>query len=45
VVVTPIAQEYSGDAVRAVLPVPSAATPVQPGQVTTKVTVNARFVL
>jgi uncharacterized protein YggE len=46
VVVTPVAQQYSGDAARSMLAdEASIATPIQPGQVTTRVTVNARFAL
>ncbi len=45
VVVTPIAQQYTGDAARLALPADSASTPVEPGQVTTRVTVNTRFQL
>lgn len=43
-VVTPVAQQYSGDAARSALAA-DATTPIQPGQVTTRVAVNARFLL
>ena len=46
VVVTPIAQQYQGDAARSALAAADdASTPIQPGQVTTRVTVNTRFQL
>ena len=43
VVVTPFAQTYSGDEARTFAA--DASTPIEAGQVTTRVTVNARFEL
>jgi uncharacterized protein YggE len=45
VVVTPFAQEFTGDAARQATDFALAPTPIQPGEVTTRVTVNARFTI
>jgi hypothetical protein len=44
VVINPVAQQFTGEAARMVA-FDASATPIQPGQVTTSVTVNARFPL
>jgi uncharacterized protein len=43
VVVVPFAQQFSGDAAMRMFSAEDASTPIRPGEVTTRVTVNARF--